>query len=376
MPQNRMFNRGAKTPANTGHRASVDIGGIAGAMGGGMATEDSSTDPKGGDSFADSAKTNALDPKGGSGVPHYGASGWSNFLSKGQAGMQANELNAKVALEGLEAQHSMERGLALQELVNKGALDVHTLDAKSAQDLARVQGAQQLEQIKQTGIESRAGQTNAGNIAYTASKGVAPSSLNAASSALDPKEIGNRSTDLSNQSGILGLLAKIQSSPQFAQNFSAGRNAEAYKPVVDNIAKGPVLNPLQTGFANPSYDSRMTLNGVMPKGTTESITRDPKTFATTTTTTPSYEAGNGFPATLPIVKPSGTNSLQNNTVAPPLNPTVPPSSGAINNYPPKPVSEEDDFLQKLRSPGLNPAISDLLRKFLVPSGQTGNMAGW
>lgn len=347
MPEQRMFNRGSKTPAVTGHRANINVGAIASLAGGGAKADTPAIGADQQKAYAESDGANAMrDIKGDASIPsspssnfvpqHYSAP-WYDIAGR----QQANQLNAGFDLENLRAQHQMEEGLAVQKAISEGQMSVHGLDNDAAAALARVKGAQELEQIKQTGTESRAGQTNAGNIAYTASKGVAPGSLDAASSELDPKEIGNRSTDLSNQSGILGLLAKIQGSPEFAKNLGAGRNAEAYSPVVNNTAKGPILNPLQTGFANPSYDSRMTLNGVMPGGTTETVSRDPKTFATTTTTQPSYKPGTGFPSQIPIVSaPSGipgnsgstpdTGALQPS----PSNPI--PSSGAMNNYPPKP----------------------------------------
>lgn len=217
------------------------------------------------------------------GFTPYKASTWSNIASRGQAGMQANQLNAGIYQQQLTDAAALERGKAIQQLVNEGQLDVTKLTGKNAQDLAVAQGQQQR-------------LTQAANTDNTLMNtfGLPTSRLPDYNNTVAPLALDLSKQRAANENQLAGLTNEVQAKPNFAANFEAGINAKNYSPVVANTANAIKVGQGDAAYANPFMGSNTGYFGSMPGGITKTTGFDPKTLQSIETTTMSSPTGAGM----------------------------------------------------------------------------------
>lgn len=359
--------RPGQTPAQTGHRANIDLGGILGGIGGGVkggGPAPAVKSPFGEDIGAPSSVNPT--PSGGDFTPYTAAHPTMDALfNHGQGNNLAMQLNA--ARNNLLIQG--QQGLDIEGLRGKNTLANTGLENTGKLDVTRLVGEQAIRSMHEAAAEGRMTAAEKATQDILAKNGLTPAAKDEFEGIVQPKNVENLSNEGLNALKQTSMMSKVLADPSTQEAMGSGFRGKLLDPVAKNLSLGPKIDTGQSYYGVGDSASRPILGQGKSQGGMQTTQR--KTFTpqgipsgeiTTTSPTPGqpgsfgqslekegdYDLWNNSKAGTPqgdgLTALPSTVSPQDPELLPPVNP-MPSAGNALTNPPvfgPMPQQQQVD----------------------------------
>lgn len=356
--------RPGQTPAQTEHRASIDLGGIMGGVGGGIAGGTSAIP----DSMDEVGQANAAGgvnpmPSSGGFTPYAAVNpkldAWFNHGQNNALAMQLNAARNNLLIQG-------QQGLDIEGLRGKNTLANTGLENTGKLDVTRLVGEQAIRSMHEAAAEGRMTAAEKATQDILAKNGLTPAAKDEFEGMVQPKNLENLSNEGLNALKQTSMMSNVLANPSTQEAMGAGFRGKLLDPVARNLSLGPKIDMGQSYYGVGDSASRPVLGQGKSQGGMQTTQR--KTFTpqgipsgeiTTTSPTPGqpgsfgqslekegdYDLWNSSKAAAPQGDGLNTlpsvNSPQDPELPPPVNPmpssiiTNPPVFGPIPSSAPQ-----------------------------------------